>query len=872
MISISSELSNKILNDEVSFEAQVQLTLDDGNILTFDKTNILQNGGFKYETATTASGGLSIGAAVTSKITIVLYDSEGLYKMLDFVGAIAQVEIKATYSGGSYTMQLGYFLIADDPIVNEKTVTLTLYDFMCMLDKPYDPARVSYPTTVGSLLRSACSACGMSLYSEAISDFGCSSVSNTRLAEDIAINDPGLDSGATWHDIVVYCCQILNCVAVMRRGSLASLALRAYSLSSPLLTVPASYTKSLNKATIDTTITGLNVTGRVINTSGDEEDYKATRGGTGYILDVSGNPLLNVKESVNDSISTMWTDNPGAWQGFTFRKVEAELLELPFLEAGDTLKITDADGVTYTTFATHVTYTLGEGTKIVNDSESPSRHKLKYYTDAQKTKAIVERWMAKEKSEREVAIEQLQAALDTSIDGLNGFFFTEETQSGGGKIYYYHNHPKKEDSDVIWKMTANAWGVSTDGGKTYTTGVTADGLAVTRMLSTIGLSASWINTGELTVKDSQGRITFYVNADTGAFNINSISGQFKTSMTGGRIDFYYSNALKGMVNADGLYFGSNANYGHIGHAGSYIKVQDNSGVALEPVSVTNGLILTTGPSGTGIFLESGKSYICMPKNAATIASTDIKFDGVIWFIDRYYFQYSDRPHITNWNIHNGIFQGLSDRKSSEGRGSAYIDASSNPTAYNEGIAICAGATRFYDASESSVIFNVTTVAIHAYETLNMHGNSITNQSDIRLKDNVSEYKGDVLKTLYKLELANFDWRETQKHVSCGFIAQQFKEILPELVHEDENGILSIAEVELIPYLVAAIQAIFRRIAPIEAAAIEVKKKWKLDDFGLTTFDALEAVRLERWARGIQGLMENDNSTTQEADSNENEDV
>lgn len=869
MISISSELMNKILNDEVSFEAQVQLTLDDGNILTFDKTNILQNGGFKYETATTASGGLSIGAAVTSKITIVLYDSEGLYKMLDFVGAIAQVEIKATYSGGSYTMQLGYFLIADDPIVNEKTVTLTLYDFMCMLDKPYDPARVSYPTTVGSLLRSACSACGMSLYSEAISDFGCSSVSNTRLAEDIAINDPGLDSGATWHDIVVYCCQILNCVAVMRRGSLASLALRAYSLSSPLLTVPASYTKSLNKATIDTTITGLNVTGRVINTSGDEEDYKATRGGTGYILDVSGNPLLNVKESVNDSISTMWTDNPGAWQGFTFRKVEAELLELPFLEAGDTLKITDADGVTYTTFATHVTYTLGEGTKIVNDSESPSRHKLKYYTDAQKTEAIVERWMAKEKSEREVAIEQLQAALDTSIDGLNGFFFTEETQTGGGKIYYYHNHPTKEDSDVIWKMTANAWGVSTDGGKTYTTGVTADGLAVTRMLSTIGLSASWINTGELTVKDSQGRITFYVNADTGAFNINSISGQFKTSMTGGRIDFYYSNVLKGRVNADGLYFGNSLNYGHIGYTARYNIFTPGDGGS--SMTITDSLILTTGTSGDSIYIESGDSTIYIPKDEPASVSTDLMFDGVLTFLDRYFTSDLSRPHIANWNNTNGIFQGLSDRNDSQ-RGTR--DAS--PLAYNEGIAICAGSTRFYDQSEGSVLFNVTTTTIHAYETLNMHGNSITNQSDIRLKDAISEYKGDVLKTLYKLEIANFDWRETQKHVSCGFIAQQFKEILPELVHEDENGLLSIAEVELIPYLVAAVQAIFRRIAPIEAAAIEVKKKWKLDDFGLTIYDALEAVRLERLARGIPGLMDNtpDNTqdNTQEADSNENEDV
>lgn len=872
MLYVPAALKTAILNDKASFEARVQMTLESGTVINFNKTNILQNGGFKYETATSDSGKMSIGAAVTSKITLVIFDLDGVYKTYDFVGAQALVTVIATYPSGSstttYTIRLGYFLVSDDPVVNEKTLTITLYDYMCMLDKPYDASKVSYPTTAVSLLRTACTACGLTLYSSDVRAFENNGSDLARPAANITVNDPGFNSTTTWHDVVVYCCQMLNCMAIMRPASVNSLGIYAYSLPSTGLTIPAFLIKSLNKATIDTVITGLKITSRVTSITGDEADYMATRGSEGYMLEVSNNPLLNTQAGVNAAISAMWSDNPGKLNALTFRKLEADLLEIPMLRAGDAVKLTDADGVTYTTFVSHVTWTLGEGTKIVNDSESPSRHNLKHYSAAQKeaamVRAIVEKWTAKEKTERQAAIEQLQDALDTSIDGLNGFFFTEETQSGGGKIYYYHNHPTMADSDIIWKMTGSAWGVSTDGGKTYTTGVTADGLAVTRMLSTIGLSASWINTGELTVKNSSGQITFYVNADTGAFNINSISGSYKTSMSGGEISFYENDSLTGWINARGLYFGDGS-YGHIGFTARYYTYVPGTGSSWS--TIKDALILTAGNNGKSVYIESGDSTIYIPKSKAAHVSTDLIFDGVLHFLDRYFTSDLPRPHIANWNTTYGIFQGLDDRDDSK-RGTR--DAS--PDAYEEGLAICAGSTRFYDQSEGSVMFNVTTTTLHAYETLNMHGSSITNQSDIRLKDHVGEYSGDVLKTLYKLELAGFDWRESQKHVSCGFIAQQFKEILPELVYEDENGILSIAEVDLIPYLVAAIQAIFRRIAPIEAAAIEVKKKWNLDDFGLTTFDALEAVRLERWARGIQGLMENDNSTTQEAGSNENEDV
>ena len=56
-----------------------------------------------------------------------------------------------------------------------------------------------------------------------------------------------------------------------------------------------------------------------------------------------------------------------------------------------------------------------------------------------------------------------------------------------------------------------------------------------------------------------------------------------------------------------------------------------------------------------------------------------------------------------------------------------------------------------------------------------------------------------------------------KHL--GFSAQEVEKILPELVHEDEDGIKSIKMVEMIPLLVGAIQDLKKEL--------ELLKKEKL---------------------------------------------
>lgn len=63
-------------------------------------------------------------------------------------------------------------------------------------------------------------------------------------------------------------------------------------------------------------------------------------------------------------------------------------------------------------------------------------------------------------------------------------------------------------------MTAEAWGVSNDGGNTWNGGMTVDGDAIVRILEAVGVNANWINAGAITVKDAEGNLLFSVDMDT----------------------------------------------------------------------------------------------------------------------------------------------------------------------------------------------------------------------------------------------------------------------------------------------------------------------------------------------------------------------
>lgn len=100
------------------------------------------------------------------------------------------------------------------------------------------------------------------------------------------------------------------------------------------------------------------------------------------------------------------------------------------------------------------------------------------------------------KALKEYTEEELTKA-DEKINSRAGLFYTDEIKTDGSHIYYIHDKEKKEESKIIWKMTADSIAVSTDGGKNYSHGITADGDAIFKIIKAKGIETDYLIAGTL---------------------------------------------------------------------------------------------------------------------------------------------------------------------------------------------------------------------------------------------------------------------------------------------------------------------------------------------------------------------------------------
>ena len=90
-------------------------------------------------------------------------------------------------------------------------------------------------------------------------------------------------------------------------------------------------------------------------------------------------------------------------------------------------------------------------------------------------------------------------------------------------------------------------------------------------------------------------------------------------------------------------------------------------------------------------------------------------------------------------------------------------------------------------------------------------------SDKTLKENIKPID-NALDKVEKLQGVTFDWKEqdiTNLKEDIGFIAQDVKEVLPELVRENENGKLSLRHQGIIPVLLEAIKELSDKVKALE---------------------------------------------------------
>lgn len=162
------------------------------------------------------------------------------------------------------------------------------------------------------------------------------------------------------------------------------------------------------------------------------------------------------------------------------------------------------------------TVTLGTSYSSFTGTVAKAASAASAVTDVQKDVAHLSR----KTSQYRIAEQRLTSLMAQSF----GVFKTEEVLPDGSTVYYMHDKPTLAASENIWKMTGDAFAVSSDGGHTWNAGLDMSGNAVLNILSVIGIDATWINADNLSA----------ISANLGGWKIseNAIYTEYRDSDLG----------------------------------------------------------------------------------------------------------------------------------------------------------------------------------------------------------------------------------------------------------------------------------------------------------------------------------------------------
>lgn len=533
MRNLSTEFKEQQNSGNRNYLKYADFTFTDGSTLSITDKDLWSNG-FKFEDAVSQSGSFDIGAAIVNKLTLQINNFSGKYTDYIWDGARVVCHIGLELSTGIEKIRICTMTVTDAPYQNTAIISLTCEDSMRLFDRDYSESKLSYPATRLQIIQDACEVCGVTLQSTRFDN------------DDLIIQNRPDDSSITFRQVIAWIAQ-MGCQWA-KSDEYGRLCLGWYEREVPdkfynLVETPwkdtdgndildtkgaqiitimqkgitAIDTNEFTPWLYDIEITGVKVTEYVENSSQNEaKTYQS--GESGYVIEISDNKLI--QEGSGEKICQIIADR---CVGLKFRPFTTGALTNIAWEAGDTIEISDRNGKQYKSFLTSVALNPGTFEQLECSAKSVSRNKQKQYSLNQQVQAENKKNLRDERTAREKAIEELSNRLAES----SGVYTTVEQQPDGSNIYYLHNKPQLSDSDIVWKMTAEAWAVSTDGGQHWNGGMTVDGDVIARILTATGVNADWINTGTIKAIDKDGNTNFLVDVTTGRVIINADSVQIK---------------------------------------------------------------------------------------------------------------------------------------------------------------------------------------------------------------------------------------------------------------------------------------------------------------------------------------------------------
>lgn len=520
MINVSNTFKEKLEAGE-PVRMVVDITFPDGTKKTINKD--IMNGGNGFSDCADSSS-FPVGATICKTLTLSINNDQEQWKNYSFYGAKihAYLKLQTSYAAPesvSVLLDESYNPILDstgDSIIATQAATkdiietidkgvytvttpeqysdiinVTALDDMYKANKTYTSG-LKLPQSLINLVRDACKTVGIGM--NLTMDHG-----------DIIIRS--IPDSMTFRQLFGYAAMVESANA--RIDYFGNLQFVKWDFEKADVPELKNYGNPPTLSSDDIVITGIKVTNGQSNDDANT-DYSGMYGEEGYVLELE-NELIDT-----DQLQTVANIIGEQIAGARFRNLEGDLVYNPLVEFGDMVYTYDRLGNKYLTPLTDVSGNVGGLTTVKTQADDPIRGSSDFYGNSTKTIVAARQMVQKEKSAREEAIQRLAETLKSS----SGLYMTQEPQQDGSIIYYMHNKATIAESNIIWKLTAEAFAVSIDGGKTYPYGFAVTGELITRLLYAEGINADYINAGTLIVRDKSRNVIFEADMDTGTVTLD----------------------------------------------------------------------------------------------------------------------------------------------------------------------------------------------------------------------------------------------------------------------------------------------------------------------------------------------------------------
>lgn len=655
MINASQEFKN-LINLGANIVNYADVTLRDGTVLNLTPEDFIL-GGFSMADEMT-DGKFGVGFAIGKTINVTIANHTNKFSNYDFYNSIIYMYVAIhTEDGRVLKERKGKYYVIN-PTSPGEVIKLSGVDSMYLLDKPYN-AKTAYPATLQTILSDCCIDCGINIGFRQFDKYNF-----------VVSNKP---EDATYRDVVSYVAQIAGYNARISNNDALELIwydttfmgmdvldggnLYSYTESdtydggdfsnyeATILFDGGNFTdaspenvtkvKSLSVSTDEIIITGIVV---------ENENTRKSKGTEDYVIKVKDNPLTVGKE--NEILSHLYNK----LVGYEFRALDCKIVNNPLFEPFDACYIYDRKGNFYFTLINSVKYKIGGFTTISCKADDPVRNESSYTSEAAKAEVRAKRKAselalkayedAKKHSDNQLTI------YDYAVQNMNmlaanamGLYRESEKQSDGSEIYYQSNRPITKNSagkcqfetgSVVYKMTAEGFFVSIDGGLNFTSGFDSNGNAIVNVLSAIGITFDWARggtlslggdnnvDGELVVKNASWDIIGRFNKD----GLWASNGYFKgtiessnASITGGFVNIETAQKEKSSIvlrsGTDSIFIRPiGINFYNDYDAGT--KIREDYIIVKSGSRYTNidagGILITNDSSTTGAIRLTGNSF------------------------------------------------------------------------------------------------------------------------------------------------------------------------------------------------------------------------------------------------------------------------